>query len=86
MANNLKRTIEVGEEVVVSANVLKAGVDPIFVCEGGFGMESFTRGNAIVGYWKADDTKGRIEGYWIDKEATEKHQKELSNEQTTQTK
>lgn len=76
MANNLKREILAGEEVVVFGQYLGPGVDPVFICEDGFGMQHETFGNAIMGKWKASGKEDRIEGFWIDKKATEKHQSE----------
>lgn len=80
MANNLNRTIAVGEEVILLATYFKSGIDLVFICESGFGLSEFTVGKAIYGTWKADGLKSRIEGWMIDKKATEVHQHASSGE------
>lgn len=73
MANNLKREILAGEEVVVFGQWVIG--DPVFICERGSGMQEESFGNVIYGKWKATGKKSKIEGFWIDKKATEKHAK-----------
>ena len=43
----------------------------VFFCEDGFGTKPSTIGNAIFGYFVADGEKCRIEGYEIERLATD---------------
>jgi hypothetical protein len=76
--NNLKRSLKAGEEVIVNKDHFQ-GVDPaekerIFICESGFGMQSFATGTRIFGRWKMDNSPGVVRGQNIDTEATIRHQ------------
>lgn len=82
--NTLDRDIQKGEVVVVKNSVFSRKFETeleqrLFVCEDGFGMAQITMGQAIFGYWLKTGTKSRIEGTWIDKGATKRYQKEMSN-------
>lgn len=79
MANALHRDLVPGEEVVI----LKASMSPlfqedpkwrVFVCNGGFGMKSYTAGSKIFGFYKADRESSYIHGEEIDVVATQLHQ------------
>jgi hypothetical protein len=80
MANALNRNIKKGEEVVVDAKWLKeefrAPDKRVFVCHSGFGIDSFTVGAKIFGYykWEGADHDDFIRGEWISVEETKLHQ------------
>lgn len=52
-----------GKIVRVRPELLKEGLDNRFLCEGGFGCNSFTNGTKIFGKWVADGTEDQIGGY-----------------------
>ncbi len=78
MANTLDRRIQVGEIVVLNIMSMLPHFrsDPkwqLFKVIGGFGMSHTTGGSALYGSF-VDGSKCAGNGYWIDKEATEKFQ------------
>jgi len=80
MSNMLCREIEQKERIVIALKYLKDKTTSlekrIFVCEGdGFGMNSYTMGNAIFGFWEKTKQKDRVEGFMIDVEETKEIQK-----------
>ena len=86
MGNNLKIELE-GKYILVSKKILKPEYHDnekrVFFCEDGFGCSPNTVGNAIFGYYVFDNEKCRIEGYQVERLATEeeiKKAKELKNE------
>ena len=69
MSNALNLELK-GKTVLVKAEHFKEGTGPIrmyFVCEDGFGCDSFTSGTKIFGHWKSDGEKGMINGYSVEK-------------------
>lgn len=75
-----------GEEVVTTAKSMNPAYRTlehrIFICEGGYGMESSLAGTKIYGRYKLAGANGEsqdmIRGYNIDARATQKHQAELA--------
>lgn len=80
MSNSLDRDILPGEVVILNKKYFVQLSDYRFRCTGGFGLKSFTAGSAIYGEFLVDGEKSRIEGYMIDKEATEAYHLELSKD------
>lgn len=83
MANNLGRDIESGEIVVLTKDAFKKEYQDLsyrlFVCNGGFGMQGHTMGNAVFGEFLSDGEQCRYEGYDIDKKETEKFRELLAS-------
>lgn len=81
MANNLDREIEKNEVVVIAKKwhnpQFQSLEHRLFRATDGFGMSSFTMGNAIYGDYLLDGDKSRIEGFMIDKKETLKFQEEF---------
>jgi len=72
MGNSLNEDLT-GKHVVLKRKYYK-GDDPIervFLCEGGFGCKSFTMGTAVIGVFIFDGCKSRVEGYEIERLATD---------------
>lgn len=72
--NSLKMQLE-GKVVVLRANVLKAEYRDLkwrlFRVDGGFGASPNTIGTALIGQFLADGEKARMEGYDVERLATE---------------
>jgi len=79
--NALRRDLQDGEFVVLRKDVMAPAYRDfkyrIVQVQGGFGMNHVARGHAVLAYWPADGTKGRIGGWDIDPVATAEFQKEL---------
>ena len=74
MGNSLNVELE-GKVVVLNKDCLKAEFHDIkqrlFRVEGGFGTHASTIGTALFGTFLADNEKARIEGYDVERLATE---------------
>jgi hypothetical protein len=74
MSNNLKEDIT-GRYVVLAEGVLSPAYNDvkyrIFHAEGGFGCVPYTSGTAVVGTTPFDGEKFRVEGYEIERFATD---------------
>lgn len=70
MANSLN--IDLKDKFVVLSKEAYPGsiIKRVFHCEGGFGISSDTMGTAIFGYFIYDGERCRVEGYEVDKLAT----------------
>lgn len=51
--------------------------DWLFLCENGFGLMPFTNGQAVIGKWLASGEKDRIEGWMIERLATDPEKAEF---------
>ncbi len=73
MGNNLN--IELDKKYII----LRSGkhgfkgndIERVFYCDGGFGCSSATSGNAIFGKFVFDGEECRVEGYQVERLATE---------------
>jgi len=76
MANALNRTIQPGEIVVMSAAYYKGNTpkDRAFICQSGFGLDTFTFGGKIFGRWADGSGNDEVSGYEIDPAETRKFQ------------
>lgn len=73
--NNLRRDIEPGEIVVLDPTEYDGPIEKrLFVCSGGFGMRNVTSGRAIFGKFMVSGKEARVEGYELDRVATEEYQ------------
>lgn len=74
MANKLGKDLT-GRAVVIDATVLKPEYADaprrVFVVSGGFGAMPFTTGNAVFGAFLADEEKCRVEGWMVERFATD---------------
>jgi hypothetical protein len=77
--NQLHRTIQPGEIVVMSAAYYQGHepIDRAFICETGFGLDTFTRGSKIFGRWVDGTGNDEVSGYEIDPVQTRELQTEL---------
>lgn len=66
--NNLKRTIQPKEIVIIQAHLLKPEywADRRFQVEDGYGMSAITIGSALFGTWLVDGERCRMDGAHID--------------------
>ena len=72
MSNSLSASLK-NKKVVVAAKFCKDGMsesERTFLCETGFGCDSFTNGTSIYGKW-SDGEQDKINGYMIEKFAKE---------------
>ena len=68
MSNALNQPLK-GKTVLVKREHFKDDAGPIrmyFVCESGFGCDSFTAGTKIYGHWEFDGEKDVISGYDVE--------------------
>ena len=73
MSNALQQELK-GKTVIFRQEDMAPGVvaeDHPFHCEDGFGCSPHTSGRAIIGYFVEDGEKGRIDGWMVDRIATE---------------
>lgn len=72
MANALNMNIN-GKYVVLKEKVYKGNMvsDRVFYCDGGFGADNITVGRAVFGHFAKDKTSDRVNGYDIERLATE---------------
>jgi hypothetical protein len=70
MANNLNRDLE-GKYVVLNSNFKGDDIHKVFLCKDGFGVYSSTIGKAIIGEFVYDGEKCRVEGYDVERLATD---------------
>lgn len=74
MANTLKEELE-GRVVIIDAQHMKPAFDTpelrAFRVRGGFGASPVTQGNAIFGEFLSDGEKCRMEGWQVERFATE---------------
>lgn len=72
MGNALERDIQPGEEVVIARHIFYGRVPlagRVFTCLEGDGMLASSSGREIYGLWPTG-RRGKIYGFWIDKEET----------------
>lgn len=71
MGNRLDADLE-GKVVVLRAEAYKGGVKArLFRCTGGFGCKPYTTGNAIFGTFLASGQDERVEGFEVERLATD---------------
>lgn len=75
MANYLDMDL-VGKYVLIKAKYLKseyrASYKRVFLVDGGFGAKPWTEGRALFGVFIFDNEQCRMEGYMVERLATEK--------------
>lgn len=71
MSNSLSQNLK-GKYVVLNRSYYKGDdtTERVFLCEGGFGCESYTIGSAISGMFIIDRERARVEGYEVQRLAT----------------
>jgi hypothetical protein len=71
MANALNEDLT-GKVVIFAQTYMSVpATEHPFEVEGGFGARSFTSGNALMGTFLSDGEKARMEGYMVERYATE---------------
>lgn len=70
MANNLGIDLEKKFIILKKGDYRGDIYERIFYCEGGFGLHTYTNGNAILGYFVSDGEKSRVEGWQVERLAT----------------
>lgn len=73
MANALEKNLE-GATVIFKQKYLQRGIvasEQPYHVTGGFGAKPNTKGNAMFGEWLSDGEKDRMEGYCVERLATD---------------
>lgn len=74
MVNNLNMELA-GKVIVILPKYLKpkyhAIEERLFLCKSGFGCHPDTNGRAVFGTYLKDGESTRIEGYWVERLATD---------------
>ena len=71
MANNLRIDLT-GKTVIFSQNYMKVpATEHPFLVSGGFGAKEYTSGRALFGTFLSDGEEARMEGFMVERLATE---------------
>lgn len=73
MANTLNENLT-GRVIVFKQEALRhpfVAAEHPFRVDGGFGAQSYTSGNALMGEWLATGERDRMEGYMVERFATD---------------
>lgn len=66
MSNSLNKELK-GKTVLLKKSHFRDDVTDLrFVCEDGFGVNAFTNGTSIYGYWVSDGKKDKVGGYDVE--------------------